>query len=330
MIISKTPLRLSFVGGGTDIPSFYRKNGFGSVLSASIDSYLYVTIKKHTKVFEERIRLNYYDTELVNDIESIKNTIIKECLNHLEIDERIYISTIADVPGATGLGSSSSFAVGLLNALYKYKGINVSQALLAEEAAHIEIDILNNPIGKQDQYAAAFGGLNNFIFNADDTVSINPIIIDSINTKKMFNSILTFWTGVTRPSAMILKEQEEKNNTKENIKILIEMRNQVDELKNVLNDEFSVEKFGALIHRGWEMKKRLALNITNPEIDDYYSTACQYGAKGGKISGAGGGGFISFVAEKKNHDSIINALTNKGLVHYRFNLSTSGTSVFEL
>ena len=331
MIISKTPLRLSFVGGGTDLPSFYRNNDFGSVLSTSIDSYIYVIIKKHTKVFDERIRLDYYNTELVNDIESIKNTIIKECLKHLGIDDRIYICTIADVPSSTGLGSSSSFAVGLLNALYKYKGLNVSQAFLAETAAYIEIDILNKPIGKQDQYAAAFGGLNNFIFNADDTVTINPIIIDSKKTKKLFNSIITFWTGITRPSEMILKEQEEKNTTENNIKSLIEMRKQVDVFKSILNDdEFSIDKFGAIINKGWQIKKGLASNISNPKIDDYYFTACQHGAKGGKISGAGGGGFLSVISEKKNHSNINNALTKKGLIPYKFNIDLFGTSVYEL
>jgi D-glycero-alpha-D-manno-heptose-7-phosphate kinase len=147
----------------------------------------------------------------------------------------------------------------------------------------------------------------------------------------MFNSILTFWTGVTRSSAMILKEQEEKNNTKKNIKTLIEMRNQVDELKNMLdNDGFSIEKFGAIIHRGWEMKKGLASKVTNPEIDDYYSTACQYGAKGGKISGAGAGGFISFIADKKNQSTISSELVKKGLIPYKFNLASSGTMVYEI
>ena len=331
MIISKTPLRLSFVGGGTDIPSFYRNNNFGSVISTSIDSYIYITVKKHTKTFDERIRLNYFDTELVNDLDSIKNTIIKESLKFLQIDERIYIGTVADVPSSTGLGSSSSFAVGLLNALYRFKGESVSQALLAEEAAHIEIDLLNNPIGKQDQYAAAFGGINNFVFNGDDSVSVNPITIDSEKTKKLFNSILTFWTGISRPSELVLTEQEKNNSRKKNIKTLIKMRNQVNELQSVLNAEnYELEKFGKIINEGWKMKRGLASNVSNDNLDDYYLTACQNGAIGGKVSGAGGGGFISFIAHKKDHDIISKRLIEKGLLRYKFNLDSSGSRVFEI
>jgi D-glycero-alpha-D-manno-heptose-7-phosphate kinase len=332
MIISKTPLRLSFAGGGTDLPSFYRNNEYGAVLSTSINSYLYVSVKKHTPIFEERIRLNYADTELVNDIESIDNTIIRECLKYLEIDDRIYISTISDVPGATGLGSSSSFAVGLLNALYKYKGVTVSQAVLADEAAHIEIDILNNPIGKQDHYAAAFGGFNYFKFGADDTVTLEPIIVKSSTIKIMFDSILTFWTGVTRPSKKILAEQERKNTTSQtNIQLLLSMRTQADQLKNMFNcDKFNTESFGEIIHKGWEMKKSLAPNISNETIDTVYSLARKHGAIGGKISGAGGGGFLSIVANQKDHNRITNSLNKNGLMSYRFNLDSSGTRVYEI
>ena len=330
MIISKTPLRMSFVGGGTDLPSFYKHNDFGAVLSASINSYIYITIKTHTKLFDERIRLNYFDTELVDDIKSIKNTIIKECLNHLNIDDRIYIGTVADVPSATGLGSSSSFAVGLLNALYKYKGINVSKALLAEEAAHIEINVLNKPIGKQDHYAAAFGGLNHFIFNDNDSVTINPIVIKRRIRKNIFNSILTFWTGVSRPAEKILAEQE-KNNTTSQKNIDLLMRDQAVDLKNMINnDEFSVTDFGKMIHHGWKMKKSLASNISNSSIDDFYSTGRKLGALGGKISGAGGGGFLSFVVEKENQKEINNAMIKKGLIPYRFDLDNIGTIVMDI
>ena len=188
MIISKTPLRISFAGGGTDLPSFYKHNDYGAVLSTGINSYLYVSVKKHTPLYNERIRLNYSESELVNDVKEIKNPIIRECLKFLEIDDAIYISTVADAPPAAGLGSSSTFAVGLLNGLYKYKGITASRGMLAEEAAHIELDILKKPMGKQDHYAAAFGGLNYIRFNSDESVTIKPLITKVQVIEELFNN----------------------------------------------------------------------------------------------------------------------------------------------
>ncbi len=331
MIISKTPLRLSFVGGGTDIPSFYRKNDFGAVLSASISSYLYITVKTHTPVFEEKIRLNYYDTELVYNKDDIKNTIIRECLKFLNIDDRIYIGTISDVPSSTGLGSSSSFAVGLLNALYKFKSINVSQAQLAEQAAHVELDLLKSPIGKQDQYAAAFGGINHFTFNADNSVSVIPIILDNVSLKEMFDSIITFYTGFSLPAEDILEEQEKNNSNETNINYLLSMREQAEDLKKMLNhNKFNLSKFGKIIHHGWELKKKLNSSVSNRFIDEYYSIGRKHGALGGKISGAGGRGFLSFIADKKTHSNITRAMEKKGLIPYKFNLDSSGTSVFKI
>ena len=207
MIISKTPLRISFFGGGTDLPSFYESTNYGSVLSVSIDSYIYVTIKKHSELFVEKYRLQYSETELGNNLSDIKNPIIRECLRHLNVTDNIYISTIADAPGASGLGSSSSFCVGLLQALYKYKGEDVSAGKLAKEAAYIEIDLLKRPMGKQDAYAAAFGGLNYFRFNNDQTVTIKPMVLPDENKKIIFDHMLSFWTGVARPSESILEEQ---------------------------------------------------------------------------------------------------------------------------
>ena len=175
MIISKTPLRISFAGGGTDLRSFYSKNGFGAVFSTSIDKYIYVIIKSHSELYPEKIRLNYSDTEQVDNIDEIQNPIIRECLKFLNIDEHLYISTVADAPGSSGLGSSSTFCVGLLNALYTYKGDKVNRSKLAEEAAYIEVDVLKRPMGRQDHYAAALGGLNYIRFNADETLTIMPI-----------------------------------------------------------------------------------------------------------------------------------------------------------
>ena len=332
MIVSKTPLRLSFFGGGTDIPSFYRDNDFGAVVSASLDSYLYVSVKSHTTAFDERIRLNYYETELVDDISQIKNTIIREALNLLGIDERIFIGTISDGPPEAGLGSSSSFAVGLLNALYYFKGIRVSQGRLAEEAAHIEIDLLKKPIGKQDQYAAAYGGFNYFQFNSDDSVSIEPINLSSNDCKLMFDSIVPFWTKVSRSADSILEEQETKNKEEvTNLKNLIKMRQQAVDFNSYIKHEgFNLEKFGKLVHEGWLMKKSLASKISNKEIDSSYEAALREGAIGGKISGAGGGGFLNMIAEPKYHKKIIKTLTKFGLIHFNYGLDTDGSRVFKL
>jgi len=272
MIISRTPLRISFAGGGTDLPSFYKYNDGGAVISTSIDSFIYVTIKKHSELFPEKYRLNYSITEQVDIIDDIKNPIIRECLRFMNIDDRLYISTIADCPGSSGLGSSSTFCVGLLNALYKYKGISASAGRLAEEAAYIEITVLNRPIGKQDHYAAAFGGLNFIRFENDETVTIKPITSNIKNIETIFSSLLSFWTGVMRPAESILKEQDENNTV--NSEKLIEMRDQAFKLSKLIDSEkFSVAKFGTLLHEGWLLKKTLASKISNSEINKAYTIA---------------------------------------------------------
>lgn len=329
MIISKTPLRISFAGGGTDLPSFYKHNDYGAVLSTSINSYIYVTVKKHTSLFNERLRLNYSETELIDDIEKIRNPIIRECIRFLEINDRLYISTIADAPGSSGLGSSSSFCVGLLNALYKYKGETVSAGRLSEEAAHIEIEVLKRPMGKQDHYAAAFGGLNYILFNSDESVTIKPVIIKTQVVKELFNSMISFWTGISRPSESILKEQDDKN--RDNSEILIDMRKQAETLMKLLySNNFSIEKFGKIIHEGWQMKCKLASKISNSIINDYYSSALKNGGFGGKISGAGGGGFLNIIANVSDHDKIKQPLKAKGLIPYKFALDSAGTTVTKI
>ena len=326
MIISRTPLRISFAGGGTDLPSFYKNNEFGAVISTSIDSFIYVTIKRHSELFPEKFRLNYSTTEQVDNIGEINNPIIRECLRFLNIDDRLYISTIADCPGSSGLGSSSTFCVGLLNALYKYKGISASAGRLAEEAAYIEITILNRPIGKQDHYAAAFGGLNYILFDKDETVTIKPITSNVKNIETIFSSLLSFWTGVTRPAESILKEQDENN--KVNSETLIKMRDQALELSKLIDsDKFSPTKFGALLHEGWLLKQTLASKISNSEINNAYSIARTAGALGGKISGAGGGGFLNIIALQEKHPFIIQMLKATGLTNYNFNIDSNGTQV---
>ena len=329
MIISKTPLRISFAGGGTDFRSYYKHNRYGAVLSTSIDSYIYISVKKQTSLFQEKYRLNYSETELVDDVNDIKNPIIRECLKYLKIDDQLYISTIADAPASTGLGSSSTFCVGLLNALYKFKGEVVSAGRLAEEAAHIECDILNRPMGKQDHYAAAYGGLNYIRFYNDETVTIRPLNMMSNNLKKFSGSIAMFWTGMTRSSESVLKEQDEKNSTNE--EILHKMKDQALELSKILSEpEFKIKDVGNLLNQGWKYKKNLASKITNPSIDEWYTKALKHGALGGKISGAGGGGFLSLIADPSKQTELASELEKLGLKKYRFGMDSGGSTVNEI
>ena len=260
MIISKTPLRISFAGGATDIPSFYKNNHYGCVLSAAINKYIYVTVKSHSEIFSEKIRLNYSNTEQVNSISRIKNPIIKACLKYLDIKDNIYISTVADAPGSSGLGSSSTFCVGLLNALYNYKGKSVNRNKLAQDAAKIEIEILKRPIGKQDHYAAAFGSINLFKFYSDETVTVKPLDENSKNVKMIFENLHTFYTGLNRDASKILKFQESRK--KDNVKNLLKIRNQAEQLFEMLyNQKFTLKNFGEFLDTGWQIKKKLSNKI---------------------------------------------------------------------
>ena len=329
MIISKTPLRISFAGGGTDFPSYYKYNEFGAVLSASINSYLYVTVKEQSPLFGGEYRLNYSETELVKDLELIKNPIIRECIRFLHIDEKLYIGTTADAPASSGLGSSSSFCVGLLNALYKFKNESISLGRLAEEASHIECDILLRPMGKQDQYAAAYGGINYIRFNDDESVVLRPVNMNSKNLQLLANSALLFWTGISRPSESVLTEQDEKNKYNEDILCL--MRGQALELvKTLIDPSFSIGKLGLIMDQGWSYKKQLSSNVSNKKINDYYSMAKSCGALGGKISGAGGGGFLLIIAEKSTHTNIVQKMATLGLMRYKFGLDSLGSVVYEI
>lgn len=329
MIISKTPLRISFCGGGTDLPSFYKNHEYGAVLSTAINKYIYVIVKSHSEIFDEHIRLNYSETERVQSADEIKNPIIRECLRFLSIDDRLFINTIADLPGSSGLGSSSSFCIGLLNALYKYKGDSVSTGRLAEEAAYIELNILKRTMGKQDHYATAYGGMNYFRFYPDETVTIQPIISPRESRFDVLDSLTAFWLNKTRDAADVLKEQDSKH--MENAPILTQMRNQANDIKDALcSGDMSVKKFGEFLHSGWMMKKQLAKSISLDWIDELYETALQAGAFGGKIAGAGGGGFLLIVSPPENQSAVRSALSLKGFHGQTFQKDSLGTSVISL
>ena len=312
IVVTRTPMRISFAGGGTDLPDFYNLEE-GAVLSAAVDKYVYVTVKRHSELFNEPIRLNYSRTEQVNTIVEIENNIARECLKFLDVEPPIFISTVADMPASTGMGGSSSFAVGLLNALHAFRGERVTAGQLAEEACHIEMELLKEPIGKQDQYAAAFGGLNLLRFGRGGRVMVEPQPLVNGSAAYLFSNIMMFWTGHQRPAASVLTEQ--KSNTTRNLDVLRHMRNDAYELRALCaGAHMDLEQLGKALHRGWVMKRRLASGITTSDIDRHYDRAIEAGAEGGRLCGAGGGGFLMFIVKPEKREPVRRALSELALV----------------
>ncbi|MGH8336508.1 MAG: hypothetical protein ACRETL_06775, partial [Gammaproteobacteria bacterium] len=262
MVVTRTPLRVSFAGGGTDLPDFYEAET-GAVLSTAVNKYVYVTVKRHSELFNEPIRLNYSITEQVNSVGELKNNIARECLRFLAIDPPVYISIVGDMPASSGMGGSSSFTVGLLNALHAFRGERVTAGQLAEEACHIEIGILKEPVGKQDQYAAAFGGLNLFRFGRGGLVTVEPQRVENGAVSQLFRSIMMFWTGHQRPASSVLTEQ--KANTLSKMDVLRRMRDDAYELRALCSGRtIDPVHFGRALHKNWELKRQLASTVSNP------------------------------------------------------------------
>jgi len=308
MIVTRTPLRVSFAGGGTDIADFYERD-YGAVLSTAIANYIYVTVKPHSPLFNEPVRVNYSKSEEVNQVDEIENNIARECLKFMEIEPPIYISTVGDHPASTGLGSSSAFAVGLLNALHAYRGERVTAGQLAEEASYIEIDRLGEPIGKQDQYAAAFGGVNFFRFNPGGAVTVEPLRPARGMIEKLFEHMMMFWTGHQRDAGAVLTEQ--KANTGRKLEELTEMRDGAHQLQEIMsNGPVDPSLVGRILNHGWQLKRRLASSITNDQIDRWYERAMDAGADGGKLCGAGGGGCIVLIVDPERRDRVREALSD--------------------
>ncbi len=323
MIISRTPLRISFVGGGSDIQSYYRHNT-GAVVSTAINKYIYITVNKK---FDNRIRVSYSKkTENVDRANQVEHPLIRECLKKVGIDRGIEVTSMSDIPSeGTGLGSSSSYTVGLLNAMYAYIGKYVSAEQLAREACEIEIDILKSPIGKQDHYIAAYGGLQFIQFLPDESIVINPIICSPTIKKKLERQLLLLYTGLTRSSNKILAKQN--NNMKKNVQkkdIMDKMVNLAHKMQRMLNNN-SLKDFGELLDENWLLKREMATGVTSPVIDRWYSLAKKNGAEGGKILGAGGGGFLLLYAKKKYHDRILNSL--KDLQSHDFKFEPQGSKI---
>ena len=320
LVVTRTPLRVSFAGGGTDLPGFYERD-YGAVFSTAIDQYIYVTVKRHNQ-FNEPIRLNYSITEQVDTVAEIKNNIARECLRLLKIEPPIYISTVGDLPASTGLASSSAFAVGLLNALHAYRGEHVSAGQLAEEACHIEINVLKEPIGKQDQYAAAFGGLNFFRFNAGGSVSVEHARVQPGFLDDLFDHVLMFWTGTQRDASSVLTEQSKNISAKlDDLKTIRGHAHQIQALAE--SGKFNPVAFGKILHESWALKRRLATGISSNAIDAIYEAAMKAGAEGGKICGAGAGGFLLFIVTLEKQNAVRQALSKLLEVPVRYEVRGS-------
>lgn len=321
MIITRTPFRISFVGGGTDMPDFYHREP-GVVVSSAINKYMYIVVNKR---FDDTVRVSYSRTEIVKDVKEIQHPVVREALKLTGIDGGIEIVSIADVPSGTGLGSSGSFTVGLLNALYAYKGVLKPAEDLAREACHIEIDILGEPIGKQDQYIAAYGGLRYFRFNPDGSVFTEPVLYDEKKKGELGRNLLLFYTGDTRDARSILEEQKINIRQSDKMELLKKMRDQAIRLREHLNNSSSPDIFGEFLCQGWQLKKQLASGITTTGIDEYYEKALQAGALGGKIVGAGGGGFLLLYCPNEKQAKVKKALS--GLTLTEFSLEPEGSKI---
>lgn len=291
MIISRTPFRMSFIGGGTDQPWFYEQKQ-GAVISTAIDKYVYITANPR---FDSTVRVSYSKTEIVDHAKDVQHSRFREALLALGIPNGIELTSIADVPAGTGLGSSSSFTVGLLNALRAYEGFQSPAEWLASRASFLEMKTLEEPIGKQDQYAAAYGGLRRYLFNSDGTVQVDPVTITPKRRKDFFEHIMLFYIGGTRDASEVLKAANQDDGH------LLRLRAQVDDFWDILTSKQDLRELGSILHQGWENKKQMG-GITNPQIDEAYDTALRAGALGGKILGAGQAGFLMlFVPPTKQH-----------------------------
>ena len=323
MIITRTPFRISFFGGGTDYPQWFQEYG-GSVLATAIDKYCYISCRYLPPFFDHKYRIVYSRIENVSNINEIEHPAVRAVLNWANIKEGLEIHTDGDLPARSGLGSSSSFTVGLVNALQGFNGNMSNKELLASDAIHIEQNIIKENVGSQDQISAAYGGLNRIEFNINNSFNVSPVIIPNSRRVELNDHLMLFFTGVTRIASNIAKSKIEnliKRKTELNL-----MREMVDEAISILrNTNISIEEFGKLLDASWNYKRKISTSVSTPEIDEIYTTAKKAGAIGGKILGAGGGGFILFFAKLDNQPDIIKALDK--LVHVPFKFENSGSRV---
>jgi D-glycero-alpha-D-manno-heptose-7-phosphate kinase len=328
MIITRTPFRISFFGGGTDYPEWFRENG-GAVLATSIDKYCYLTVRYLPPFFEHRHRIVYSIVEMVNEIEEIRHPVVRAVLKEKNFEKGLEIHHDGDLPARSGLGSSSAFAVGILHALAALNGKMQSKLQLARAAIRIEQDVLHETVGCQDQITAAFGGFNRIRFLPNGNFDVEPIIVPRGRLDRLHDSLMLCFTGLTRHASLVAQETVKNFDARRNE--LMTMRQMVDEAVDMLcGEDDRIEDFGRLLHEAWLLKRGLAPNVTTSKVDEIYEAARSAGAIGGKLLGAGGGGFVLLVAPPDRHAAIRKRLN--GLIHVDFRFETGGSKilVFEM
>lgn len=326
MIISRTPVRLSFFGGGTDYPDYFEREG-GAILGSTIDKYVYVSVNRLSEFFEYKIRVGYSKAELVNDVEDILHPSVRETLKYKKLDGNLDIHIFADLPARTGLGSSSSFTVGLINALYALEGKTPAKQQLAEESIFVEQQLIKEHVGCQDQFHAAFGGLNIIEFSKTK-IKLKPVAIPQAKKDRLDDSLMVFYTGLTRYASDLLQEQVENTKAGAKDNYLKRMREMVYEAEQIMIKEdpnTMVRKLGQLLAESWQLKKQLSSQITNETIDRHYDKALKAGAYGGKLAGAGGGGFLFFFVPDESKDAVRSAM--QPLLEVKFSFENEGSKI---
>jgi len=323
MIISRTPFRVSLVGGGSDLRQYYHARP-GSVVAMAINRYMYVTVNKR---FDSSIRVSYTKTEIVRRVDELQHDLIREAMKMVGITGGVEVTTIADLPAGIGLASSSTVTVGVLNALHAYMGRHVSAEELARQACDIEIEILGKPIGKQDQYIAAYGGFQHIRFNPDETVEVNPIICSKALSQSIMSRLLLFYTGMQRSASSVLRHAKRRMSTNGHVKVAMDQLVWLaEELRCQLLHNDMVE-LGEILDRGWELKKRMASSVTNGSLDKYYTKARAAGAEGGKILGAGAGGCLLVCVPERLQSRVRRAMLHTGLTEIPFAMEPEGTKI---
>lgn len=329
MIISRTPVRISYFGGGTDYREYYHRNG-GAVLGTTIDKYVYVSLNRFSSFFDYKIRVSYSKAELVNSVDELVHPSVRACLKHKNIDENLDIHIFADLPARSGLGSSSAFTVGFLHALYALEGKIITKEELAKEALFVEQEMLKENVGSQDQIHAAHGGLNVIEFG-DKWFKVHPLLISKAKRQLLEDATMIIFTGQTRYANEVVKEQIERTKSRDNDDYLKRMHEMVPEAARVISEQDGssmLEDLGRLMHETWELKKSLSSQVSNSLINDAYGRAVAAGAYGGKISGAGGGGFLTLIVDPARQPAVRQALTNFLEVKFRF--ADEGSSIIYL
>lgn len=326
MIISKTPVRVSFFGGGTDYREYYSRHP-GAVLGTTIDKYVYVSINRLSDFFKYKIRVGYSKSELVNNIHDIIHPSVRECLKLKNLTGNLDIHIFSDLPAKTGLGSSSAFTVGFIHSLSALEGKIISKQKLAEDAIHVEQNMIQENVGSQDQFHAAYGGLNIIEF-CSDKIQVRPLIISKYKKKILEDSMMLFYTGIERHASETLREQITNTLSKTKDVYLKRMYETVYEAESIISNEDPknmLRKLGMLLDEGWKLKKELSSNITTSKIDEGYNLAMKAGAYGGKLCGAGNGGFLLFIVEPSKKDYVRNTLNN--FLEVKFELESVGSSI---